>query len=66
MTESNFYKEILSKLDKLDKKEQAFVTLIGLLLSFIIVILVFTSFSFLEMLLHHSSLLRTIIFTIIV
>jgi len=66
MIESNFYKDILNKLDKLDKKEQALVTLIGLLLSLILVILVFTSFSFLEMLLHHSSLLRTIISSIIV
>ncbi len=66
MIESNFYKEILTKLDKLDKKEQAFVTFIGLLFSLILIILVFTSFSFLEMLLHHSSLLRTIIFSVIV
>ena len=66
MIESNFYKEILSKLAKLDKKEQAFVTLIGLLLSLIIVILVVTSFSFLEMIFHHSSLLRTVIFSIVV
>lgn len=65
MIETNYYKEILNKLDKLDKKEQAFVTLIGLFLSLIIVILVITSFSFLEMVLHHSSLLRTIIFAIV-
>jgi hypothetical protein len=64
-TESNYYKEILSKLERLDKKEQAFVTLIGLLLSLTIIILIFTSFSFLEMVLHHSSLLRTIAFSII-
>ncbi len=64
-TESNYYKEILSKLDKLDKKEQAFVTLVGLMLSLIIIALVYTSFSFLEMVLHHSSLLRTVIFFII-
>jgi hypothetical protein len=66
MTQSNYYKEILSKLDKLDKKEQAFVTLVGVLLSLIIIMLVFTSFSFLEMILNHSSLLRTIIFSIII
>ncbi|RPI73076.1 MAG: hypothetical protein EHM47_06825, partial [Ignavibacteriales bacterium] len=65
MIQSNYYKEILSKLERLDKKEQLFVTLIGLLLSFIIAILLFTSFTFLEMVLHHSSLLRNIIFFII-
>lgn len=65
MTKSNYYKEILDKLNKLDKKEQAFVTLIGLLVTLIIVILVVTSFSFLEMILNHSSLLRTIIFSIV-
>ncbi len=66
MTQSNYYKEILTKLDKLDKKEQAFVTFIGLLLSLIIIILVGISFSFLEMIFNHSSVLRTIIFSIIV
>ncbi len=65
-TQPNFYKEIISKLGKLDKKEQAFVTLVGLFLSLIIITLVYTSFSFLEMILNHSSLLRTIIFFIIV
>ena len=65
MINSNYYNEILNKLEKLDKKEQAFVTLFGLLLSLIIIILVFTSFALLEMILHHSSLLRTIIFSII-
>jgi len=66
MNQSNYYKEILSKLEKLDKKEQAFVTLLGLFLSLIISVLLIASFSFLEMLFNHSSLLRTIIFSIIV
>ncbi|HSP87951.1 MAG TPA: DUF4175 family protein [Ignavibacteriaceae bacterium] len=65
-TESNYYKEIISKLDRLDKKEQLFVSLLGLLLSIIVIILVFSSFSFLEMIFNHSSLLRTMIFSIIV
>jgi len=66
MINTSYYKEILNKLEKLDKKEQLYVTLIGSLLSVIIVLLLFTSFTFLEMIFHHSSLLRTIIFFIIV
>lgn len=63
--ETGFYKEILSKLQRLSKKENTLFVLIGLQACFILIALVFTSFSFIEMILNHSSLLRTIIFFII-
>jgi hypothetical protein len=63
--ESGFYKEILSKLQRLIRKEHTLFAIIGIQVSLILFILVFTSFSFLEMILNHSSLLRTIIFFIL-
>jgi hypothetical protein len=65
-TESKYYKEILSKLDKLNKRESLLLVAIGAQAFLMVFILLFTSFSFLEMILNHSSLLRTVIFFIIV
>ena len=61
-SESTYYKEIISKLEKLVKREYFLFTAIGIQAAAIIGILVFFSFSFLESLFHFESLIRTISF----
>lgn len=62
--DSNFYKEIIKKLDGLTKREYSFYSLLGVQLSLIIGISALTIFSFLELIFHFSSTVRTILFFI--
>ena len=59
---SNFYKEIISKLERLIKKEHLAHFLFGLLLTFIIIIVSFSLLSLFELIFHSKSIIRTILF----
>jgi hypothetical protein len=61
-----FYKEIISKLELLIKKEYLTLFLSGLLTTFIIVITVFTLFSLIELAANFKSIFRTILFFIFI
>ena len=63
-SESTYYKEIISKLEKLVKREYFLFAAIGIQAAAIVGILVFLSFSFLESLFHFESLARTILFSV--
>lgn len=63
-TDSNYYKEIISKLENLTKKEYTFFASLGIQSAIMGGVLVFTFFAFLEMLFHFSSTARTILFLI--
>ncbi len=63
-SDSKYYKEIIEKLERLLKREYAFFASIGIQKALIIGISVFTLFSFLEMIAHFSSIVRTILFVI--
>ena len=63
---TSFYKEIINKLELLIKKEYAALFLKGLLFASIIILAVFTFFSFIELVSNLKSLVRTILFFILV
>ncbi|MBZ0198774.1 MAG: hypothetical protein K8H86_02825 [Ignavibacteriaceae bacterium] len=60
MEEKKFYEEIIAKLEKLYKKEYAFIASIGLQASLLITIAAVTSLALLESIFHFSSLFRTV------
>lgn len=62
---SNYYKEIISRLKILIKKEYLLEILLGIILTFNVIILSGTFFSILEVLFYFSSILRTIIFFVL-
>jgi len=64
MGDSNYYKEIINKLEKLTKKEYILFALLGIQISFLVGVVIFTLFVFLEMLGHFSSTVRTVLFFI--
>jgi Domain of unknown function (DUF4175) len=64
MYNSNYYKEILSKLEKLNKREFVFFASIGIQISIFIGAAVFIIFCLLEMAAHFSSSVRTFLFFI--
>lgn len=61
-SDSNYYKEIISKLERLNKREYSFFILLGIEICFAAGISAFTAFSFLEWIGNFSSLIRTIMF----
>jgi hypothetical protein len=63
---TSFYKEIISKLELLIKKEYLALFLSGLLTSLIIVITVFTILSLMELAANLNSIARTILFSVLV
>ena len=64
MGDSNYYKEIINKLEKLTKREYILVASLGIQISILLIIIVFTIFVFSEMAGHFSSNVRTILFFI--
>ena len=60
-TDSNYYKEIISKLENLTKKEYTFLASLGIQVAVLIGISAFTFFSFIEMLFYFSSTVRTVL-----
>jgi hypothetical protein len=63
-TDSNYYKEIISKLENLTKKEYSFFASLGIQTAVMAGVSVFTLFALLEMLFHFSSVVRTILILI--
>ncbi len=59
--EKKFYEEIIEKLEKLYKKEYAFIASMGIQASLLITIAALTSLSLFESIFHFSSLVRTTI-----
>ncbi|MHB1688543.1 MAG: DUF4175 family protein [Ignavibacteriaceae bacterium] len=59
-SESGFYKEIIGKLERLVKREYLLLVLLGVQLSILTGVAGFTLFSFLEMVWHFSSGVRTV------
>lgn len=62
MNNSNYYKEIINKLEKLKKREYILFASLGIQTSLIIGLTAFILFSLLEMIGHFSSAARTIFF----
>ena len=60
--ESTYYKEIINRLEFIDRKEYLRLILLGFLKTGLIGISLFTLFSFAELLGNLSSLVRTILF----
>ncbi len=63
-SESKYYKEIISKLEKLVKREYSLFTVIGIQSVLLIGVLIYTTFTVLEALFHFDSFIRTIFFFI--
>ena len=63
-TESNYYKEIIGKLESLTKREYTFFASLGIQSAVMAGVSVFTFFALLEMLFHFSSTVRTILILI--
>ena len=63
-TESNYYKEIIGKLESLTKREYTLFASLGIQTAVMAGVSVFTSFALLEMLFHFSSAVRTILILI--
>jgi hypothetical protein len=63
-TESNYYIEIIGKLESLTKKEYTLIASLGVQGAVMAGVTVFTFFAFLEMIFHFSSAVRTILFLI--
>ena len=61
-SDSTYYKELISKLERLDKKEYSLFIILGIQACLIIGISIFTTFSFLEMIGNFDSAIRTILF----
>jgi hypothetical protein len=59
---SNFYKEIIGKLELLIKKEHLAHFLLGLLLTSLVIIVSFSLLSLFELIFHSKSIIRTILF----
>jgi hypothetical protein len=60
-TDSNYYKEIISRLENLTKKEYAYIASLGIQTAILIGISLFTFFAFIEMLFNFSSVVRTVL-----
>ena len=65
-SEINYYKEIIDKLERFVKKEYAFIAFVGIEISILTGVLIFTLFVFLEMVAHFSSGVRTILFLLFI
>ncbi len=63
-SDSSYYKEIISKLERLNKKEYSYFILFGIQICLIACVSIFTTFSLIEWLWNLSSVIRTIMFFI--
>ncbi|MDP2362756.1 MAG: hypothetical protein Q8M94_03190, partial [Ignavibacteria bacterium] len=63
---TSFYKEIIGKLELLIKKEYTALFFIGLLITLIIVVAVFTLLSLIELAANFKSVVRTILFFVFI
>ena len=63
-TESNYYKEIIGKLESLTKREYTFFASLGIQSAVMAGVSVFTFFALLEMLFHFSYAVRTILISV--
>ena len=61
-TDSEYYREILNKLERFVRKEHVHIILSGVQLMFIAVVANFTFFTFIEWIANLSSAFRTILF----
>ncbi len=62
MNDSNYYKEIINKLEKLTKREYILFASLGIQTSVMIGVVTFALFAILEMIWHFSSNIRTVLF----
>ncbi len=60
-TDSNYYKEIINRLENLTKKQYAYFASLGIQTAILAGISLFTLFTFLEMLFYFSSTVRTVL-----
>ena len=60
--QSNYFKEIISKLERLVKREYLFSAFLGAQYSFIVGVSTLTIFSLFEMIWHFHSIVRTVLF----
>jgi hypothetical protein len=65
-SESGYYKEIIDKLERFVKKEYAFIASVGIETSVFVGVLLFTFLVFLEMAVHFSSTVRTVLFFLLI
>jgi Domain of unknown function (DUF4175) len=66
MSNSNYYKEIIRKLEKLTRKEYVLLASLGIQNSLLIGVITFTLFAFVEMAGYFSSDIRTVLFFIFI
>ncbi len=65
MNDSNYYKEIINKLEKLTRREYILFASLGIQTSVMIGVVTFALFTFLEMIWHFSSEVRTVLFFVL-
>ncbi len=65
-TESNYYKEIINKLERLTKREYSLFAAIGIQAAVIITILTYLTFTLVETFGHFSSTIRTVLFFVFI
>ncbi|MHB9012923.1 MAG: DUF4175 family protein [Ignavibacteriaceae bacterium] len=64
--QSDYFKETIFKLEQLVKREYLFSAFLGVQISFLTGVILFTIFSLVEMLWHFSSVVRTVLFFLLV
>ncbi len=64
--QSDYFKETIFKLEQLVKREYLFSAFFGVQISFLTGVILFTIFSLVEMLWHFSSVVRTVLFFLLV
>ncbi|HUX94064.1 MAG TPA: DUF4175 family protein [Ignavibacteriaceae bacterium] len=64
--QSDYFKETIFKLEQLVKREYLFSAFLGIQISFLTGVILFTIFSLVEMLWHFSSVVRTVLFFLLV
>ncbi len=64
--ESKYYQEIIEKLEKLTKREYKNYALLGFQIALMFTLLVFLTFSFIELFIHSSGFIRTIFFSVFI
>lgn len=64
-TDSNYYKDIINKLERLNKREYALFAMLGIQAAALIIVSFITGFSLLEFLGNFSSAIRTVLFFIL-
>ncbi len=61
-SQSNYFKEIITKLERLVKREYLFSAVLGAQISIIVGVATFAIFSLIEMIWHFPSIVRTVLF----